>query len=255
MRAGQHTAAMLRFWAQAGITHADVAIRRPRGTMIYHYQRPLDRLPLAWLRAENVRRAEVYIRPARGQAWPLLFLDDVDVAVAQRIAGKYAALVVHTSPRGGCHLWLCLACALAERQRYQAQHWLASLIGADLGSISGEHLGRLGGTRNWKRHGVWVNVLNPQPPPRAPWDPAAALHSPLPSRDAKPRGVGAVPSAGAIDTSPSGKEWGWVCGAIAAGVDLDSVYRQLLQRASLRRGKDAQRYARYTIDRARRHLL
>jgi hypothetical protein len=255
MRAGQHTAAMLRFWARAGITHADAAIRRPQGTMIYHYHRPLERLPLAWLRAENVRRAEVYIRPAREQAWPMLFLDDLNLPLALRIAAKYAALVVHTSPLGGCHLWLCLTRALAETQRYQAQRWLAPLIKADLGSVSGEHLGRLAGTRNWKRHGVWVNVLNPQPPPRAPWDPAAALHSPIPSRDVKPRGVGVEPASGAIDTSPSGKEWGWVCGAIAAGVDLDFLYRQLLQRASLRRGKDAQRYARYTIDRARRHLL
>jgi hypothetical protein len=245
---------MLRFWAQAGITHADVAVRRLQGTMIYHCHRSLEQLPLAWLRAENVRRAEVFIRPARGQAWPMLFLDDLNVHLAQRIARKYAALVVHTSPAGGCQLWLCLTRALAERQRYQAQRWLALLIAADLGSVSGEHLGRLAGTRNWKRHGVWVNVLNPQPPARAPWDPVAALRSP-PSRAARPERVGVEPTTAAIDTSPSGKEWGWVCGAIAAGADLDTVYRQLLQRASLRRGKDAQRYARYTIDRAKRHLL
>ncbi len=68
--------------------------------------------------------------------------------------------MVHTSPDGGCHLWLRLTHALDEHHRYLAQRWLIPKVNADLGSVSGEHLGRLAGTRNWKRASVWVNVVN-----------------------------------------------------------------------------------------------
>jgi hypothetical protein len=56
-----------------------------------------------------------------------------------------------------------------------------------------------------------------------------------------------------IDHSPSGKEWGWVCGALEAGVPAAKVYAALLQRAAARRGPDAQRYAPRTVQRALQH--
>lgn len=248
-RASAHTATMLHGWAQAGIDCADLAIRRPDGAMLWQRDCPLSHLSLPWARAHNVKHGDVYIRPARGYPWPLVFLDDVTPEKARLIARKYATVVVHTSPCGGCHLWLRVATALDEHQRYQAQRWLVPRAGADPGSVSGEHLGRLAGMKNWKRHGVWVNVLDCGNRQAPPWDPTPALQ-PTPPDD-RPLTVapGRHHSPG-VDCSESAREWGWVCGALEAGVSPDIVYRQLVDRASLRRGRDAARYASYTIKRA-----
>jgi len=143
-----------------------------------------------------------------------------------------------------------LSCALDQHQRYLAQRWLIPKLNADLGSVSGEHLGRLAGTRNWKRAGVWVNVVNPDPPPRPAWDPTPALQQ----TTVLPHRITSQPprqhDCNGLDNSPSAREWGWVCGALEAGLDPQIVYRQLLERASQRRGRDAQRYARHTLQRA-----
>ena len=252
-RASAHTATMLHGWAQAGIDCADLAIRRPDGAMLWQRDCPLSRLPLPWARAHNVKHGDVYIRPARGYSWPLVFLDDVTPEKARLIARKYTTVVVHTSPCGGCHLWLRVATALDEHQRYQAQRWLVARAGADPGSVSGEHLGRLAGMKNWKRHGVWVNVLDCGNQQAPPWDPTPALQ-PTPPDD---RPLTATPGrqhGAGVDCSESAREWGWVCGALEAGISPDTVYQQLVERASQRRGRDAVRYASYTIKRAIRRL-
>ncbi len=244
---------MLHWWAQAGIACADIAIRRSDGTMLWQHGCPLDRLPLAWARAHNVRHADVYVRPARGASWPLVFLDDVPPTKARRIAGKYAALVVRTSPAGGCHLWLQVAIPLDEQQRFQAQQWLIARVGADPGSVSGEHLGRLAGMKNWKRQGVWVNVVASNNLHRPPWDPAPAMESVV-VKGSRPVVSPRPSSVSGVDRSESGREWGWVCGALEAGVSPAVVHRKLVDHASQRRGADAERYAERTVNRALRHL-
>ena len=176
-------------------------------------------------------------------------LDDVTLDNAQRIARKYAAMVVHTSPCGGCHVWLRLTTALDERQRYQAQRWLAPRVDADLGSVSGEHLGRLAGMKNHKRNGVWVNLLDCPNTLAPPWDPTPALQA-TPNDNRCPVATHGHHRSTGVDRSESGREWGWVCGALKAGISPDTVYRQLLEHASDRRGHDAERYASYTIKRA-----
>ncbi len=256
MNAFRHTSRMLQGWGQAGITQVDLALRRPTGAMIWHRRRPLANLPLAWARAENVRQADVFIRPARGHSWPLLFLDDVDMIMAQRIAGKYAAMIVHTSPNGGCHIWLRLTQSLNESQRAQAQRWLIQRINADPGSASGEHLGRLAGTRNWKRQGVWVNFITPSQLSSIPWNPSPALQpDPSPIHTLSSPSSSFRSFSSGIDRSESAREWGWVCGSLKAGIHPDAIYRQLVERATPRRGRDASRYARYTLKRAIRHSL
>ena len=133
---------------------------------------------------------------------------------------------------------------------------LAHSSPADPGSVSGEHLGRLAGLRNWKRNGCWVNVLNPYSPPRPPWDPTPALDNPpvaTATTNSPPASIMAMNQTSG-DPSPSAKEWGWVCGALQAGIKPNLVYQKLLQRASARRGSDAQRYARYTLQRALQRL-
>jgi hypothetical protein len=249
MKAVAHTHSMLRWWTSAGIGLADLAIKRPSRGVIWHYAIPLEALPLSWARAENLHKAEVYIRPARGYSWPLVLLDDVSPVFAARVARKYDALVVKTSKEGGCHLWLSCSLELDEEARKLAQRWLVIRTGADPGSSSGEHLGRLAGFKNWKRGGTWVNVMASSLRGQ-PWLPRAEDDGRLQSRaEQRPR-----PHRHTTDTSESGKEWGWVCSMLEAGDDPDIVYYRLVQRARPRRGHDAERYASRTINRAIGHV-
>jgi hypothetical protein len=243
MRAQEHTRSMLHWWREAGIDRADLAIRRPDGTMLWHRDRPIGDLPLRWARAENAQRAEVYARPARGSAWPMVFLDDVRTELAIHIARKYSALVVETSAAGGCHVWLACSRPLVEAERKLAQAYLAGRVAADSGSVSGEHLGRLAGFKNWKRGGGWINVVATSR--ASPWKPL------LPRAMSVPVAGSAGPTRHGADQSESAHEWGWVCGLLEAGVDPEVVYCRLVEKARPRRGGDAERYARRTITQAR----
>lgn len=252
MRARDHTHRMLQWWTLVGIDRVDLALRRADGSMIWHEDHPIGDLPLAWARAENVRNTDVYIRPARHHLWPLVFLDDVAIDRATAIAAKYAALLVQTSVAGGCHVWLACSSPIGESARAQAQRWLSQRTGADPASVSGEHLGRLAGFKNWKRAGTWVNVLTESSTTTRRWDPSDALaQAPQATRQR-----GAVsrlvsrPLASGPDTSESAREWGLVCGALEDGYAPDLVYRRLVLRARPRRGRDAERYARRTVERA-----
>ena len=242
MRAHEHTRSMLAWWHEMGIDRADLAVRRlPSGAMLWQRDLAATSLPLAWARAQNVRRAEVYIRPARGYAWPIVYLDDVAAPLARAVAHKYDALVVETSRAGGCHVWL--AC-----DRCHVQRWLAQSIDADLGSISGEHLGRLAGFKNWKRGGTWVNVLVASRHGHS-WDPTVARSDSC-AQDAAPATIARQPGRTRTDVSPSGREWGWVCGLLEAGWPPGLVYARLLEKVRSRRGPDAARYARRTLQHA-----
>lgn len=239
-----HTSAMLTWWADTGITRADLAIRRCDATIIWHHDRPLEDLPLAWARAQNVRRAEVYIRPARGHSWPLVFVDDVAHGVARRSAQRTSALAVETSDAGGCHLWVRCSAWLDERQRLGAQRWLARRLGGDGASVSGEHLGRLAGFKNWKRGGCWANVLDATC--GRTWDPHQVEVMTEPGPCAK-----RVTGSQGRDTSASAREWGWVCGLLETGHDPREVYLRLLVVAQRRGRREAERYAQRTCRKAR----
>lgn len=270
MKAQDHTLSMIDWWKHAGVRCADLAVRRADGAMLWHRDLRLDNLPLPWARAENARRAEVYIRPARGYPWPLVFLDDVAEEFAVRVARKYEALVVRTSKEGGCHLWLACTCTLGERDRHLAQCWLASRADADVASTSGEHLGRLAGFKNWKRNGAWVNpagwvvggrgggggtgsggwVVNVVAATlrQRRWVPRAGDDVPLPVAGAELSTPTKATSC--TDASPSGVEWGWVCGMLEAGLPPHQAYYRLVERARRRRGSDSERYARHTVAKA-----
>ncbi len=247
-----HTQRMLGWWQDIGIERADVAVKRASGEMIWHRNFALSSLPLSWARFHNVRHAEVYIRPARGYAWPLVFLDDVATPLASRVARKYDAMLVETSPAGGCHIWVVCDRPLVEEARLEAQRWLAQQVAADLGSVSGEHLGRLAGFKNWKRGGTWVNVLETSRR-RRPWDPAPALSIEMMRASASGPDLPDSLEPRSLDPSASGREWGWVCGQLEAGISPDVVYLRLLDAARARRGPDAERYARRTLQCALEH--
>lgn len=252
---------MITWWRDVGVDRVDLAVRRPRllpgvaaHVWLWHRTVPLGDLPplLPWTRAENAREADVYARPARGSRWSVVFLDDLAQAHALELTTRHPGLCVHTSPEGGCQLWLCCDQPLDEQGRYRLQKHLAGLLGADPGSVSGEHLGRLAGYRNWKRRGPWVNVLaatldGPRLPVLQDSDPAG---QPQPLRPALPR----LHASAGPDISESGREWGWVMSALEAGLEPDVIYHQLLVRARVRRGSDSTRYARRTVERALQRL-
>lgn len=261
MRARDHTDRMIAWWRDIGVDRVDLAVRRPRPAgddrgPIWLWQRAISLIELSpvlpWTRAENARKADVYVRPARGSSWPVVLLDDLAPADALDLTRRHSALCVCTSPQGGCQLWLRTEQPLDEEGRYHLQKRLAGLHGADPGSVSGEHLGRLAGYRNWKRQGPWVNVLAATldgPPLSAPQ--VSGPSNPLPpSRQSRCR----TQVYAGLDTSQSGREWGWVMGALQAGIDTETVYHQLLARARHRRGADAERYVRRTIQRALHHM-
>ena len=52
------------------------------------------------------------------------------------------------------------------------------------------------------------------------------------------------------DSTPSGQDWNWACRMLESGSDPERTYRELVQRAWERRGQDAERYARRTVERA-----
>ena len=252
MRAAWHTETMLAAWRSARVDRADLALRQPSGAMLWQAGLALENLPLAWARAENAHGADVYIRPARGLDWPMLFLDDVAPLVAEQAARDHGGLAILTSPAGGCHLWLPCERALAEAERHLVQRSLAARFGGDPASVSGEHLGRLAGFKNWKRGGCWVTVVFQ---PR--WATAAvplALPSETLEVSTRPRSRTPAPTTSGThsgrDSSPSGQEWGWVCRMLERGCRPEDAYRELVEKARGRRGEDAERYAERTVQRA-----
>ncbi len=88
MNAKQHTRKMLLWLRAVGIERLDLALRQSDATMIWHRSKNFGQLPLSWARALNVRQAEVYVRPARGESWPVVFLDDVEPSLAVGITRK-----------------------------------------------------------------------------------------------------------------------------------------------------------------------
>jgi hypothetical protein len=256
VKASDHTEAMLATWKGIGVDRVDLALRLPDGEMAWQRDRPVEHLPLAWPRAANAHGGEVYIRPARGFEWPVVFLDDVAVPLALEAVDRHGGLAIKTSPAGGCHLWLPCSRPMDEEDRCRVQRWLAPRFGADPASVSGEHPGRLAGFRNWKRCGCWVNLL------RSLVDPEISLVIPpdlledgggCPGRRAS-HGPSDPYTRSGRDTSPSGLDWHWVCSRLEAGQDPDQVRRDLAATAQSRRGQDADRYAKRTVESAMRKV-
>ena len=248
MRAADHTQQMLQGWAVVQVCRADLAVRRSDGTMLWRRDQALEGLPLAWARAENAHGAEIYIRPSRGFDWPLVFLDDLPIPVARKLALSYGAMVIQTSPAGGCHVWLPCDRSLDEDARLQTQRGLAARFGADKASVSGEHLGRLAGFKNWKRDGCWVNLICGMDGSRR--FPVPVVEAPAVPSSIRAESPRLTVRGGATDGSASALEWGWVCRLLETGQTPERVYQMLVDRAASRRGSDVERYARRTVERA-----
>ena len=137
---------------------------------------------LAWLRAENRKGADIYFRPSRSGAWPIVFLDDLNPAQAWNLSKKYQCWVIETS-HGRYHAWILTdGDPLLTHQRFAIQKKIVGLGWGDPGSTSGDHFGRTPGFRNLKRNGCWVNLKSSPDPGLVrlnPWGGRASSQSPL----------------------------------------------------------------------------
>lgn len=246
-----HAEQQCNFWAWCGITHIDCANRFPSGAWVNNYDCSLCRKSLAGVRSANARRqADAYIRPARDRPAALIFLDDVHINRAHHLLANHAGLAIRTSSAGACHLWLRLTTPCTVATRAALQRHLLPQAAADPASVSGDHYGRLAGTRNHKRGGCWITCLaeNRHAPAI---DPMAILSTPDTNRStADTTGAAHRVQHRRPDTSASAREWGWVCGQLANGIPADRVLARLIEAARPRRGTDTERYARYTVTKA-----
>lgn len=223
----------LDFFAKCGVTHVNLMTLLPRPgdkPLIKGEARARDRAEaeksLSWAWAQNKGGAEVYVRPARWMpdgtpaSWPLVFLDDVSPARAAELAGQFRAMVIETSP-GLCHVWIAVSRALDEAERKAVQQQLIVAHGADKGSCSGEHFGRLPDFLNHKRGGVFTKLKTINPGGRL--YPAVGLDSFAVAGEARQAGACAskpqVESLGVFESiggwsSESEREFGHVIGRL-----------------------------------------
>ena len=186
-----------------------------------------------WAWVKNRDGHDIYMRPARGQAsWPVVFLDDLPPMKALGISQKYAAMVMETSERN-CQVWVATEMPLGEAQRAQAQGRLLALVGADPGSVSGDHFGRAPGFKNHKQgRNKWiVRVIAASSGARLDASPYLTTPARSPAGPSSPqRGAGVFTGCGAASCAPE---------SVVAG-ESESEYRYCLARFgwALRTGRD-----------------
>ena len=104
-----------------------------------------------FLADKNRQGMGIYIRPTRTRMHGYIFLDDLSQSMIKKMKsnGYSFSAIIETSP-GNFQGWLDSGTALTEEERYWIQKDLCQRYGADPGSVSGEHFGRLPGFLNTK---------------------------------------------------------------------------------------------------------
>lgn len=222
-----------------------------------------------WLRANNAsQNGQILIRPAAEEDHPWLLIDDVPLAQALGIARKYAALVVETS-KDNCQVRLLADRPLSANERHAIQDELVTRLRrsgsrADKGSTSGVKMGRLPGFRNRKPgRDNWTNLLADT----TATAPRYAVVSPPAARAEESGGRGLpspdVPSRHTVVRSSDGEggyinEFSFACHRLRSGWTEDKIIEAIAQQALERKKRptmaQAFRYARETVEKARRNL-
>ena len=255
----------------AEIDRFDLGLMRPGGVFWQNGIGNLDldgvlrRLP--WLRAENARGSEIYFRPARGGDWPVVVLDDLSTKQSSKLSRKYQCWIVKTS-EDRHHAWVLTDGAqLNAFQRFCVQKQLAGIGWGDPAAVSGDRFGRIPGFKNWKRGGVWVNLVSSPDlvlPLFNPWTGDFCLDR---RENVDPVGSGSIRQGGqgvsvagpgdAVcggDGSESGKEFGWACGFLRNGGTVEEAIRRIESRARVRGKRSPESYARRTVENAKKVL-
>lgn len=144
----------------------EVGIRDPKGRMMirtWSSDEVLKSVP--WLKRENAKGADIYVRPAGEQNQGLILVDDLNRAQLGRMktAGLEPAAVVETSPQN-YQAWVRLAeHPLNPDVATTASKGIAAHFEADPNSADWRHFGRLAGFTNRKPehttetgHNPWV---------------------------------------------------------------------------------------------------
>ncbi len=252
----------------AGIDHFDLGLMRPGGVFWQNGLGNLDlngvlkRLP--WLRSENARGSEIYFRPGRGGDWPVVVLDDLTTEQSSKLSRKYQCWIVKTS-EDRHHAWILTDGApLKAFQRFGVQRRLAGIGWGDPAAVSGDRFGRIPGFKNWKRGGVWVNLVSFPDlvlPRFDPWTGDFGLEQ-CENIDLAKKNIcpsvftkgGPGDSLGGGDDSSSGKEFGWVCGFLRTGGTVEEAIRRVESRARARGKRSPEQYARRTVENAKKVL-
>jgi hypothetical protein len=226
---------------------------------------------LPWIRYENAHGSDIYFRPHKNENYAVVFLDDVSMSNAMKIAKKYTACIVETSQKN-TQIWLGInrSCDTFERKMIQIS--LKNKGFSDPGSISGDHLGRLCGVKSQK-HNTWVNLVTiSRVQPYIPdYDnentiPISPLNLCKKKIYTKNNNLGIAPQltnnggecasfkSESFDSSQSGKEFGWVLGMLRKGYDYNTVADKLYAVANKRNKKSPEIYVKRTLNNARKLL-
>lgn len=130
----------------------EIGVLRMDGRMLLRSGWSADRIDaaLAWLRRENARGAQIFVRPHGTHA--LSLVDDLSAETITRMtdARFQPAAVVETSP-GNFQVWLNHGRTLFDRTfSTRAAKELARRFGGDPSSADWRHFGRLAGFTNQK---------------------------------------------------------------------------------------------------------
>lgn len=248
----------------------------PKSVRVARSLADLERLR-RWLWHENEScNGQILIRPAAEEDHPWLLLDDVPSEMAERIARKYAALVVETTP-GNCQIRVLADRPLSANERLAIQGELVSRLcraesRADEGSTSGVKMGRLPGYKNRKpgRGGCWTNLIADTsataprfvavPPPHMGGDESGGRGIPSPDVPNLPNRHTARHTADRRLDGEGGyiEDFAYACHLLRACWPEHEVITAVAERG-MRRGKrhtlsQALRYARETVEKARRNL-
>ena len=191
---------------------------------------------LKWCRYKNFDGADVYIRPHRHNAHPIIFLDDLTINKANSVSEKYTSLAVETS-LNNTQVWVQTTKSLSEAERLCAQRYIASTGYSDKGSISGEHLGRMCGLRSHKRN-CWVNLIQTSTQKKY----QAKLEQPP---YLSPRGACAKNS---LNNSESEFEFSESLRKIRKGESIEAVKLWLTQKANRRGKRQPEKYSERTVE-------
>lgn len=144
----------------------EVGIRDKQGQMMTRTWSSADILKsVPWLKRENAKGADIYLRPAGEQSQGLILVDDLNQAQLGRMktAGFEPATVLETSPQN-YQAWVRLTQhQLAPEVATKASRYIAAHFEADPNSADWRHFGRLAGFTNRKPehttetgHNPWV---------------------------------------------------------------------------------------------------
>lgn len=135
-----------------GASHFDIGVLRQSGRMLLREKWSADHVEAAikWLRRENARSAQIFVRPHGVHA--LSLIDDVSASTIAEmtLSGFEPAAIGETSP-ANFQVWLSHGRVLDRDLSSLAAKELARRFGGDLSSADWRHFGRLAGFTNQKR--------------------------------------------------------------------------------------------------------